>query len=474
MLKILQEASRYDEALHRHPALQAMGKGLPTQIQRFRQIIVHALLAGPQKASIRDGLLHQIQAARLLARHDQTAFALRKLQKQRKVARTFGCFHLEAEILDFLDQFPAARGAALDGLRIELRAHLHTLEAVQDLSRELLALLRKGMRPRESATIKRVAEISTHAAVIEGLQHPHSLIQRIAMDIHGLGGIVRREGPPVLRHYEVLIRIWEADPTWIREYPGLYLQHFRHYQLAVHFGTRNPEVLEGYQDRLKGKQIFPEAFQLEYDRIRFNHLLSVGLNTGKLETIYAEMPRLRTWLEAAGDRLLPGTHLALLYNATIALFVGEQFREAYTMLRRLLEHPARDARLDLRDFGRVLQLILLYELGEDELNQYLARSTSAYFKRHPRHWQFESAVARFIKACPAGTPDGTREAKIAELTSVLDDLQAQTDAEFPLAGLNEVRWWLSGMAQGKGLSQVYRELIAAARRAVLDAERNAK
>ena len=239
----------------------------------------------------------------------------------------------------------------------------------------------------------------------------------------------------------------------------LYLLHFQHYQLAVHFGTLDPGVLEGYQDRLPDREIFSRHFRMEYDRIRFNHLLSIGLNTGRLDAIYRELPKLSIWLQQTRDHLPAGTQLALLYNATIALFVGERWEEAYSMLRRILEHPSRESRADLRDFARVLQLILLYELGHHDLNHFLASATKRYFRRHRRQWEFEAAVARFISACPPGTPGEYRDQKIGELSEVLDQLQAQTDQKFPLTGLNEVRWWLKGMQENRGLSQVYQELV---------------
>jgi len=330
---------------------------------------------------------------------------------------------------------------------------------VEDLKRELLGLLRKEMRPRDPLSIQRIEEIRQDPAIANALQQEHELIRRLAKEITGLCLIVNWEGPAALGLFENLMQDWEADPRWIREYPELYLSQFRHYQLAVQFGTLDPELLWRYQDRMPGQEFLPGPLQIEYERIRLSHLFSVGLNTGQLQRLYQEIPALLSFLDQSGDKLPAGTQLALLYNASLAFFVGEKWKESYSLLRRILEHPSKNARTDIRDLARILQLVLLYEMGDHDLNQYLSRSAKNYFRRHPRQWQFELAVARYIESCPVDLSHPEIAAKSAQLAEDLDRLQAESDTDFPLSGLTELRWWLKGKRENRSLQEVYRELV---------------
>ena len=201
LLDLLGENKTYQETLRSHPSILAIGKGLPTQIRRLRQLIVDALVASRQGNSIRKDILRQLMEAQVLIDHDQVDFALRILRKTAKKAQQFGYFHLGLEALDAIDRLPGSAEIVSPEDRHDLRIQARSLEMVRDLSRELLLLLRKEIRPRDGDTMWKVSEIEANAAVEAAIREgasPHPAYR------NGYPGACWDRSPPRPAGFEAL------------------------------------------------------------------------------------------------------------------------------------------------------------------------------------------------------------------------------------------------------------------------------
>ncbi|HHS95506.1 MAG TPA: hypothetical protein ENJ45_02870 [Phaeodactylibacter sp.] len=73
------------------------------------------------------------------------------------------------------------------------------------------------------------------------------------------------------------------------------------------------------------------------------------------------------------------------------------FDKALNSLNDYLNLPRNIKRQDLQSLGRILNLIIHYEMGNNELLEYLLRSSYRFLRKRNRMFEFEKRLMRFIK-----------------------------------------------------------------------------
>lgn len=168
--------------------------------------------------------------------------------------------------------------------------------------------------------------------------------------------------------------------------------------------------------------------------------------------------KVREWLPQNEKGVPLAFRLGLSYNLTVFLFVNGYFREANQWLIGILNMPGREERKDIRDSARILQLILQYEMGNLDLQEYLLRSAYRYFQKNEGLAAFEKMQVRAFKKL-AGVPPGSDpwRSALSELKSGLDDLRNKIKGRPPL-GMEEVSIWVESKLSGKEIAAIFAEM----------------
>lgn len=452
------DAAAFAEA----PPLLALGANLPTLARRLRQLIFKALQHLEAGRSI-DGRIDLLQTeVGFLHARRQFGAALKAARRGQQFALRYGRPSAALPFIDWqrrllLESFPAEAPQQLTALHTQAQAALALAarqETLRHFQQVLLVQRRQALAPRSSELQALYAQIADAPEVQADAPFPDLLTESLTRDVQGLLALAQKRGEDALQAYTLLLARWQAAPDWIRSHSERYLELFKHYQIAIFWGTVDSARLQSYLDQLPALDALPPKSRLDFARIQHGHLLTLGLNTGNFELVLSQVPRILAWLKAHATELPAATQLAFHYNICVAFFLNGDFRAAYQQLKPILNFPQRNAREDILEFARVLQAILLYQLGDHDLSEYLGRSARQFFKRNPRQWAFEEAVLRYLGILIA-QPQNTHAAASTQLAGQLAQFAAESSRPYPLLGLAEVRCWLAFRMGEGGIREVF-------------------
>ena len=92
--------------------------------------------------------------------------------------------------------------------------------------------------------------------------------------------------------------------------------------------------------------------------------------------------------------------LSAYYNFSYICFGAGNFDEALTWNNLLLNDSDLSTREDIHCFARILNLIIHYELGNNQLLEYIAKSTYRFLQKRKRLFKVETVILNFIKRYP--------------------------------------------------------------------------
>lgn len=471
LFDVLMRMKKYDHRqCEKHKQLIAMQDTLPTLARRLRQFILKCLQQLENKRSLsgRLGLLlHEVEFS---FQRQQTTEALRAARAGQKLASCYGRYEAALPFIDWqrrilLGTFPADALQQLQDLHELSQETVQKLERQQWLRRfqEVLTGERRTGTTRRSAKFEMTLQnITQHAALRETGTYPDLLTESLAKDVQGLLLLATQKGEAALDVYSTLLKRWQHEPEWIREFPDLYLALFKNFQLAIFWGTLSNKRIQSYLDLLPDIKELPPKSRLDFQRIQHGHLVTLGLNTGKFELVLSQVPAILAWIKENRKGLPQSSQLAFQYNICITYFLDGAYREAYRHLQPILRHKGRGDREDILDFSRVLQSILLCQLGDDNLGEYLVRSARQFFKRNPRQWAFEAAVLRYLGLSITTKNKRQLEQLGAELEATLENFERESSRPYPLLGLVEVQCWLQSRRSGEKIREVFAKKLVPA------------
>lgn len=468
LFDLLNKTAVYDhDVISQAPLVQSLGKGLPTVASRMRSMISTSVFGHQSKSGLNGKLSLALFEGRLFLQRKQIALLHLVVDKGIGLAREFGKYSESLSLLDLKRRAtllaPDSETVhALNQIQLMVREDLKFHEVQQELAHlhaSVIALTQKGVAPRKDEEAKLIHALAEEAGTLSKEMGPDLMSDSLALDIEGLLLIISGKGASALKIYEDLLGRWRPKADWVLEFPHFYLDLFRHYQRSIYFGTTDPEVMEGYLRNLPRLDTFPSNFRLEFQRINYSHQLTLGLNQGKFGTVFHLAPVVQAWLKKHDKGLGEGLKLAFYYNLTIAYFLAGEFMEAYRLLRFILDWKKSSSRQDIRDFSKVLEVILLYELENVDLGEYVTRRNRRYFNQQGHQIDFEKAVVAYVSKAMRSLSGGDLLQAGQVLSEQLKTLIRETSRPAPLLGLVETQIWLQSRQSGKSIREVFLQII---------------
>jgi hypothetical protein len=190
-------------------------------------------------------------------------------------------------------------------------------------------------------------------------------------------------------HYRKVVETLLAQPLLVQENPLSAMFHFYNYLNLAHSN----------QDYSEFETLVPqvEKLQKELDRNgqnQNNYARALWIIYFANNRQLAKAAMLAMQQLADQPQALPGTpissHIVSVYNAIVLLFFSAKYKEAMTLIDKVLASQKQKMRTDLRDALFVFEAVLLFELGEEarflaKINSLRARTiddegTKTYFK----------------------------------------------------------------------------------------------
>lgn len=269
------------------------------------------------------------------------------------------------------------------------------------------------------------------------------------------------------RHIELL----EQQPGYIERSPTRYLGRLSIYMFDSFKLKRYGDFFAGLEKIRNFRTLYPHAvgdrLELELFKVSTMTELFSCLELGDTATGLAIAPGIEAGLEHYGEFIENSLLLSFRFNIASLYFLAGQYKEALKRTNAILDSSEFDVREDIYGFLRVFNIILHYELGNDDLLEYLLKSTYRYLYTRKKIFKFESIVLRLIRKLTT-----RREGRdlIPIFRELRDELLPLADDPYERKAFEGIDFvsWLESKIEDKPLVEIIR------RKAGLDAELQAK
>lgn len=150
--------------------------------------------------------------------------------------------------------------------------------------------------------------------------------------------------------------------------------------------------------------------------------------------------------------------LGLFYNLAYLYFGAGNYEKALDWVNRLLNDPDLKTRADIHGFGRLLNLIIHYELGNDQLLEYIVQATSRFLSSRQRLFKVEAVMLKFMRRYPKWI---TRRDRQRGFTILIEELDKLKEDEFERKAFDYFHFtaWMKSKAEDRRFKDVVREKV---------------
>lgn len=138
-------------------------------------------------------------------------------------------------------------------------------------------------------------------------------------------------------------------------------------------------------------ELFMRSYILELD---------LYISTGDFAKGVSSIPDIARDFEHYVGMINKQSKLVFYYNFAYICFGAGNYNEALTWNNQLLNDSDLSTREDIHCFGRILNLIIHYELGNNQLLEYIGKSTYRFLYKRKRLFKVETIILNFIKKYP--------------------------------------------------------------------------
>lgn len=242
-----------------------------------------------------------------------------------------------------------------------------------------------------------------------------------------------------------IIKRWETNSDIVAAFPGKFVRHLNNYLSACFLTKRNEEGRRAI-DKFKlvpspTEDIKAEIFQNEY-----SHRLLYDMNNRNYEGGLKHIPAIEKGLKIYQDKINPAKRLAFYWNLSICYWLVEDPGKALVWNNRIYEPGPSGIRIDIRIFGVIFQLILIYSLGDTPRLEYAHHATYERLRASNQLGKFEKLSLSFIGKLMKyeSSPNELRKA----ILQMEKELQKHPKSQF---GYEEMALWLKSLRSGKRL-----------------------
>lgn len=473
LFDILENMETYQEAelLEQVSDRSYSGHISTTRNRLFNQILrsQRALKAG---RSVDSQLRMVLEEVEILYQRGLYKPSEKKVRKALKLARKYEKESLMLDLLDWYWRLKQKDGIDEQkrSLEVHLNEHKACLERISlqnrlkyhfEQSRMLIRLM-----PNPRAEDEKAAYTSL-------LGHPELSTpppsERVLSTIyfhlsHGLCQLALGDLNLAYHHLHTSQKTWDEHPHFVPEYTELYLASIN---IFVNILFVFPEHLGDFPEVIGKLRNVPKVdshtrVQLEW--VAFHQELIYSMNFRSPRQTTTLISEIEDWIQRSVNRI-PTTHqLGFFYNFSAFFFMQGSWEEANRWVIRILHLPEGPERQDIRDFARLFQTILQFELGNYDLNEYLVRSTYRYMTRNRRYHHFEKTVLKVInRSIQAKDEKELQDAFLGFQNEVVEMMQSKTGKQ--ILGLREVYLWSISHLQRKNIKEVFQEVLQANQKA---------
>ena len=425
----------YDEdAIKKLFAKETFIRHFPSEKNHLYKLILKSLRAYHAESTISGVLKQEIKNIEILYRKALYTECNKMLHRAKKLAQENERFYYLFELLNWekmlleeayeSGEFTKDLDALIEEER-DVIERLRNLAAYHILYSKINYVFRSGGYVRTDEEHAMVEEISEHP-LIKGKNTALSMrAATICFYTQGLCAWAKRDWPLSLEKFMRVKQILDDHPKIRKDLPRRYvrtIQYIIQSQIELHrFKEARENIkllrsMEG-QDGFGGIDIQVQVFHAGF-LCELRLLDRMGEHAKALERI----PALLEGIEEMGPRLHKEYEVEFHYALSCLYFGAGEPNKALFWLNKVLNENEPTLRQDIFTYARLFNLILHYELGNNDLLEYIVRSTQRFLSKRQRAHEVEVVLIEHIRKLARADNDKVRKELFTSLESKLKTL----------------------------------------------------
>ena len=326
---------------------------------------------------------------------------------------------------------------------------------------KLLVLTTRGGFVREADRLAAMEKIM-RAPILQDIKTATSLQSKIMFCVmHSFYNYFKGDLKVSYRYDVQLKELFENHPRLIRELPGQYINTlFNHIVNCVHMGHFDEADAVVQEMKIVATPAFFGQNALTLGKaivLSVRAELELCVRTAQIKRGIALVPLIESALVKYHQVINEYVFITTYYNIAHIYFMKGNYAVSREWLNKALNNTAILSKQDLYCMARILNLILLYELGNYELLDYALKSTHKMLSRSERLFRTEHVVLNFMKKVIAGTQKRTELVKLflqmkKEFASIQRDPLEKNFSEY-----FDCISWVESKIEGRTFEEVVRE-----------------
>ncbi|HWY35879.1 MAG TPA: hypothetical protein VNX68_14650, partial [Nitrosopumilaceae archaeon] len=282
-------------------------------------------------------------------------------------------------------------------------------------------------------------------------KEPESMEERFYYHlIHSACAILNKEQEVAYWHSSFLISIFEnqhwliKDSVWQKRRGSVIDNHFL---ICTELSKTDEAERTFALMRDQPEQVLPLSQ-------KYTNLLEALAKKGLFENARPYLQEIEELISTKGDKMDENVLSVLYLNMCIAYFGSGQYKKSLKSVNQLLNKKDSFMREDLVSMAHLINLIIHFELGNEDLLPYRIKSARRFLNKKNRIYKFEEAFLTFVekKLLLAFTAEEQKQSFVQLLKELeiilLDPFEKQIEHYFDFLA------WVTGKIQNKSLALV--------------------
>lgn len=326
----------------------------------------------------------------------------------------------------------------------------------RQLNHSILLYYRHGAGAAPQSFSDVLKSVSDHPFVREDVFPQSFYAQYLKFNIRATEARIYGDREIAYVNYEKILDIWEAHPEILKANTNFYKINISNF-LGNAILINQVDKIEKY---LKIMETLATRNQKEkretFQNIIFFKLLFY-LNQSKLEEGAIYLNSIEAELKKHAENLNHARVIAIYYNALILNILLENFEASQNWVNLILNERNKTIRSDAKFFARIMQLIIHFELNNDQLLDYLHSSIKRQLVGGSQENGYEKLILSHFKKLMTAVSKREKTQAFINFKSELLPFKAM---EPEPTSINEIFIWLDARINNKSLQEIYRENIS--------------
>lgn len=380
--------------------------------------------------SVEEAAKKDLHLAAVLIQKDLPAQAEKLLAKTKKRIRQYELYALLPELLQTERLLPGATEDSLKTWKSEWDDTLAMLANEAAFSAMAGAVSHWHLRKVSPAggQLARALEEQGLGELLAGTVAPRTL--RAQLDYYKARStwhFMHGEPQEAYRLNRLHIALFEQHPQLLELYPRRYLMALNNL-LIDQFQLQHFEELAGGIEKLKAlpqRRAFHRIPNLEEKVFEQSALLELNacIARAQFPQMLPQLPAIADGLQRHGAKIALHNRLSIPYLLAYIYFENRRFEVALDCINSLLQYPRRDVMEELFRFAGLLNILIHFELGNEELAANLIPAARRQGLRSGRPFQVEALLFRFLQQLIQAPGERRRRNIYAQWHAALEPLR---------------------------------------------------